>query len=113
MRLCPFNLIVTATSLLTRSHLVFRSVSLPDVNPEQQAYWFHLPIPRYFNLDFNLLVCSFLQGHQEGGIASKGPQAVFCEQDARLAMYHEALACPGWMRYYLITHQTRTEVYKA
>jgi hypothetical protein len=57
-------------------------VSLPDVNPEQQAYWFHLPIPRYFNLDFNLLVCSFLQGHQEGGIASKGPQAVFCEQDA-------------------------------
>ena len=89
MRLRPFNLIVTATPLLTRSHLVFRSVSLPDVNPEQQAYWFHLPIPRYFNysfnLDFNLLVCSFLQGH-------------------------EALACPGWMRCYLITHQTRTEV---
>ena len=85
MRLCPFNFIVTAMPLLTRSHLVFRSVSLPEVNPEQQTYWFHLPIPRYFNLDFNLLVCSFLQGH-------------------------EALTCPGSMIYYFLTHQTPTEV---
>ena len=38
MRLCPFNLIVTTMPLLTRSRFVFRSVSLPDVNPEQQAY---------------------------------------------------------------------------